>query len=71
MAPDGGVVVLGNYRGGNIFLAKFDPNGTRLWDLTWEIPDSEEQLFSRWRVSDIGDEWDHLCHRQRVQRSRR
>jgi hypothetical protein len=36
VAPDGsGVVVLGNYRGGKIFLAKFLPDGTLLWDLTW------------------------------------
>src|SRR5262249_37606644 len=36
VAPDqSGVVVAGNYRDGNIFLAKFDPSGTLLWDLTW------------------------------------
>jgi hypothetical protein len=36
MAPDGsGVVVLGNYRDGNIFLAKFDPEGNLIWDRTW------------------------------------
>ena len=35
VAPDGGVVVLGNYRDGNIFLAKFSPAGNLLWDLTW------------------------------------
>ena len=35
-APDGsGVVVLGNYRDGNIFLAKFNPAGTLIWDRTW------------------------------------
>jgi hypothetical protein len=34
VAPDG-VVVLGNYRDGNIFLAKFTPAGVRLWDRTW------------------------------------
>ena len=35
-APDGsGVVVLGNYRDGNIFLAKFSPAGALLWDRTW------------------------------------
>jgi hypothetical protein len=35
-APDGsGVVVLGNYRNGNIFLAKFDPDGNLIWDRTW------------------------------------
>src|SRR6266850_4517159 len=36
VAPDNsGVVVLGNYRDGNIFLAKFNPAGFLLWDLTW------------------------------------
>ena len=30
-----GVVVLGNYRDGNIFLAKFSAEGTLIWDLTW------------------------------------
>jgi len=36
VAPDNsGVVVLGNYRDGNIFLAKFTPAGVRLWDHTW------------------------------------
>ncbi len=37
VAPDNsGVVVLGNYRDGNIFLAKFSPDGNEvLWDLTW------------------------------------
>src|SRR5262245_17394801 len=36
VAPDNsGVVVVGNYRDGNIFLAKFSPSGTLLWDLTW------------------------------------
>lgn len=36
VAPDNsGVVVLGNYRDGNIFLAKFSPTGLLLWDLTW------------------------------------
>lgn len=36
VAPDNsGVVVLGNYRDGNIFLAKFSPAGLRLWDRTW------------------------------------
>ena len=36
VAPDdSGVVVLGNYRDGNIFLAKFSTEGTRIWDLTW------------------------------------
>ena len=35
-APDGsGVIVLGNYRDGNIFLAKFSPAGALLWDRTW------------------------------------
>jgi uncharacterized delta-60 repeat protein len=34
--PDrSGVLVLGNYRDGNIFLAKFSPAGVLLWDLTW------------------------------------
>ena len=42
IAPDGsGVVVLGNYRDGNIFLAKFSPAGTLLWDLTWGGTGSE------------------------------
>jgi hypothetical protein len=36
VAPDNsGVLVLGNYRDGNIFLAKFSPTGVLLWDLTW------------------------------------
>jgi hypothetical protein len=36
VAPDNsGVLMLGNYRDGNIFLAKFSPAGTLLWDLTW------------------------------------
>lgn len=36
VAPDNsGVLVLGNYRDGNIFLAKFTPEGALLWDLTW------------------------------------
>ena len=36
VAPDNsGVVVLGNYRDGNIFLAKFSATGTLIWDLTW------------------------------------
>ena len=36
VAPDNsGVLVLGNYRDGNIFLAKFTPAGVRLWDRTW------------------------------------
>jgi hypothetical protein len=36
VAPDNsGVVVLGNYRDGNIFLAKFNPTGFLMWDLTW------------------------------------
>ncbi len=36
VAPDNsGVLVLGNYRDGNIFLAKFSPAGVLLWDLTW------------------------------------
>jgi outer membrane protein assembly factor BamB len=36
VAPDNsGVVVLGNYRDGNIFLAKFSTEGTVEWDLTW------------------------------------
>src|SRR5262245_2769711 len=36
VAPDNsGVVVLGNYRDGNIFLAKFSPEGAKIWDLTW------------------------------------
>jgi outer membrane protein assembly factor BamB len=36
VAPDNsGVVVLGNYRDGNIFLAKFSTEGAVIWDLTW------------------------------------
>ena len=36
VAPDNsGVVVLGNYRDGNIFLAKFSPAGALVWDHTW------------------------------------
>ena len=35
VAPDGSIVVLGNYRDGNIFLAKFDPAGNLRWDRTW------------------------------------
>jgi hypothetical protein len=36
VAPDNsGIVVLGNYRDGNIFLAKFSTEGTVIWDLTW------------------------------------
>jgi hypothetical protein len=36
VAPDNsGVLVLGNYRDGNIFLAKFSPAGLLVWDLTW------------------------------------
>ena len=36
VAPDNsGVLVVGNYRDGNIFLAKFSPAGVLLWDLTW------------------------------------
>jgi hypothetical protein len=35
VAPDGGVVMLGNYRDGNIFLAKFNSAGTLLWARTW------------------------------------
>jgi uncharacterized delta-60 repeat protein len=35
VAPDNSVVVLGNYRDGNIFLAKFSPTGTLLSDFTW------------------------------------
>ena len=36
VAPDNsGVLVLGNYRDGNIFLAKFSPTGLLLWDFTW------------------------------------
>lgn len=38
VAPDNsGVLVLGNYRDGNIFLAKFTPDGALLWDLTWGL----------------------------------
>ena len=34
--PDNsGIVVLGNYRDGNIFLAKFSTEGAVIWDLTW------------------------------------
>ena len=35
VAPDNGIVVLGNYRDGNIFLAKFNGDGELVWDLTW------------------------------------
>jgi hypothetical protein len=35
VAPDNGVLVLGNYRDGNIFLAKFSAAGALSWDLTW------------------------------------
>jgi hypothetical protein len=36
VAPDNsGVLVLGNYRDGNIFLAKFNPAGTLMWNRTW------------------------------------
>lgn len=36
VVPDGsGVLVLGNYRDGNIFLAKFGTTGGLLWDITW------------------------------------
>jgi len=35
VAPDNTVVVLGNFRDGNIFLAKFTTAGELLWDLTW------------------------------------
>src|SRR5262245_1537927 len=36
VAPDSsGVVVLGNYRDGNIFLAKFDTEGGIIWARTW------------------------------------
>ena len=35
VAPDNGIVVLGNYRDGNIFLAKFNADGDLVWDLTW------------------------------------
>ncbi len=35
VAPDNGIVVLGNYRDGNIFLAKFNSDGELVWDLTW------------------------------------
>jgi len=36
VAPDNsGVVVLGNYRDGNIFLAKFSTAGAVIWDVTW------------------------------------
>jgi hypothetical protein len=35
VAPDNSVVVLGNYRDGNIFLAKFSPTGALLSDFTW------------------------------------
>ena len=36
VAPDNsGVLVVGNYRDGNIFLAKFSPAGALMWDLTW------------------------------------
>lgn len=43
VAPDNsGVVVLGNYRDGNIFLAKFDPAGLLIWDLTWGAATPQE-----------------------------
>ena len=29
------MLVAGNYKGGNIFLAKFDHGGNLVWDLTW------------------------------------
>ena len=35
VAPDGTVVVLGNYRDGNIFVAKFSGAGDLIWDRTW------------------------------------
>ena len=35
VTADNGVVVLGNYRDGNIFLAKFSSAGDLLWDRTW------------------------------------
>ena len=35
VAPDGTMVVLGNYRDGNIFVAKFGPAGNLIWDRTW------------------------------------
>jgi len=41
VAPDNsGVLMLGNYRDGNIFLAKFSPAGSFLWDRTWGPPNS-------------------------------
>ena len=35
VTQDAGVVVLGNYRDGNIFLAKFSDAGDLVWDVTW------------------------------------
>lgn len=34
-APDGSAYVTGQFADGNLFLAKFDPNGTLLWQRTW------------------------------------
>ena len=44
VAPDNsGVLVVGNYRDSNIFLAKFSPAGDLLWDLTWgATPQAQE-----------------------------
>lgn len=34
-APDGSAYVTGEFGEGNLFLAKFDPNGNLLWQRTW------------------------------------
>jgi hypothetical protein len=55
VAPDNsGVVVLGNYRDGNIFLAKFSPTGFLLWDLTWGAKREAQESASAIAVSADG-----------------
>jgi hypothetical protein len=55
VAPDGsGVLVLGNYRDGNIFLAKFSTTGGLLWDLTWGATPVAQESASALAVASNG-----------------
>jgi hypothetical protein len=55
VAPDNsGVLVVGNYRDGNIFLAKFSPTGFLLWDLTWGAKRQAQEAASAIAVAADG-----------------